>query len=131
MSPLIHNLKVLIYSHAVDKFHRRIDKRWEGFQALLKALKTIILSNAEVPQAEPNMNHLNLVQVSKFLKFLPEKDVERGEDFLSMLWMGLMQQQLSYRMCSLMSGQRWCIGIIRVVSVVFSFEFYVNLTFGR
>ena len=81
VSPLIHDLKVLIYSHAVDKFHRRIDKRWEGFQALLKALKTIILNNAEVPQAEPNMNYLNLVRVSEFLEFLRERDVERGEDF--------------------------------------------------
>jgi len=54
-SPLIHDLKILIYLHAVRKFHRRINKCWEGFQALLKALKTI-MNNAEVPQAEPNMN---------------------------------------------------------------------------
>ena len=80
VSPLIHDLKVLIYSHAVDKFHRRIDKRWEGFQALLKALKTI-MNNAEVPQAEPNMNYLNLVRVSEFLEFLRERDVDCGEDF--------------------------------------------------
>jgi hypothetical protein len=78
VSPLIHDLKVLIYSHAVDKFHRRIDKRWEGFQALLKALKNII-NNVEVPEAEPNMNYLNLVRVSEFLEFLRDRD--SGEDF--------------------------------------------------
>jgi len=83
VSPLIHDLKVLIYSHAVDKFHRRIDKRWSGFQALIKALKDVI-NNAEVPQAEPNMNYVNLVRVSEFLEFLHDKPVD-GDFFVRIM----------------------------------------------
>ncbi|KIM35405.1 hypothetical protein M413DRAFT_449789 [Hebeloma cylindrosporum] len=76
VSPLIHDLKLLIYSHAIEKFHRRVDKRWEGFQALTKALKDII-NNAEVPQAEPNMKYLNFVRVSEFLEFLRDRAVDK------------------------------------------------------
>jgi hypothetical protein len=66
----------VIYTHAAEKFHRRIDKRWEEFLAFTKALK-VVMNDASVPQAEPSMNYLNLVRVSEFLEFLHDRPADK------------------------------------------------------